>query len=42
MEIKSFESEMVDELRKRARDSLLVDAIVTDRKRIYRWKIIKC
>ena len=30
MEIESFESEMVDELRKRARDSLLVDAIVTD------------
>ena len=29
-EIESFESEMVDELRKRARDSLLVDAIVTD------------
>ena len=30
MEIESFESEMVDELRKRARDSLLVDAIATD------------
>ena len=31
-EIDSFDSEMVEELRKRARDSLLVDAIETDQK----------